>query len=64
MDQRAFTRRSLLGIRMFLTMLISATLLTVGCVSHRPQPRAKYGDTMGPVGPSRDLYRNQPKFKP
>lgn len=57
-------QRGALVAGLLIFLLAITAVLVAGCATRHPQPRPKYGDTVKPVGPSRHLYRNQPKFKP
>jgi hypothetical protein len=55
--------RARLLLRLPLLLLLSLLLHSCGPKAY-PSSRPKFGDSMAPVGPSKDAFKSQPKFQP
>lgn len=64
MSARAYRRIELCTYAFWLA-LACMVALTISCASKGGYERArpKYGDSTTPVGPPKDAYRSQPKFR-
>jgi len=64
MDNR-ITRQLEFGTYAFWLALMALLVLGTACGPKAyPTSRPKFGDSMAPVGPSKDAFKSQPKFQP